>query len=72
MSAVIKRNYCEKATKFEKKIFHSDPYKTLLDWLAQSYAESCVLTHFLELVMLFEIANINRFPVPVQQKTSVP
>jgi hypothetical protein len=27
----------------------------------------CVLTNFSELFMLFEIANINRFPVPVQQ-----
>ena len=29
-----------------------DPYKTLLDWLAQSYTESCVLTNLLELFML--------------------
>ena len=30
----------------------SDPCKTLLDWLAQCYTKSCVLTKILELVML--------------------
>ena len=32
------------------------PYKTLLDWLDQSYTESCV----------FDIAKMNGFPFPFQ------
>ena len=42
-------------------------------WLAQFYTESCVLTIFLELVMLFEIANMNQFmfPFPVSKHISV-
>jgi hypothetical protein len=31
----------------------------------------CVLTNFFELVMLFDIANIYRFPFPVQEKAPV-
>ena len=34
----------------------SEPCKTLLDCLGQSYNDSCVLTNFSELVMLFEIS----------------
>ena len=34
----------------------TDPRKILLDWLPQSYTDSCVLTNFSELmVMLFKI-----------------
>ena len=32
-----------------------------MDWLAQFYNDSCVLTNFSELVMLFDIANIKLF-----------
>ena len=44
--------------------------KIRLDWPGRSY-NSCILTNFSELVMLFEIANINWFPFPAQQNKSV-
>ena len=45
-------------------MYEPDHCKTLLDcnWPGWFYNDSCVLTNFSELVMLFEIATINHFP----------
>ena len=61
----------------KKKVFNlsellfSEVASYKIHTLAQSYNDPCVLTNFSELVMLFEIANKNQFPFPVQSNAPV-